>query len=129
MEVKGMDDAKIYGLCITRLKHQIEIARKAEQARGKDNHAFCQRILLESYMTAEMEEIIDILELYDIQEHTPKHLKQMLEDLAYTASLLTREDLSFGLTEKGHLGLYLELKGICAGLVEEDTYVPEEIFI
>ena len=129
MEVKGMDDAKIYGLCITRLKHQIEIARKAEQARGKDNGALCQRILLESYMTAEMDEVIDILELYDIEERTPEHLERMLDDLAYTASLLTREDLSFGLTEGGHLGLYLEFKGICSGPVEEDTCVPEEIFI
>lgn len=124
-----MDDTKIYGLCITRLKHQIETARKTGRAKGSGSHAPLPRILLESYMTAEVDEIIDILELYDINERTPEHLKRMLEDLAYTASLLTREDLSFGLTEKGHLGLFLGLKGLRTRWAEEDAnaYVPAEI--
>ncbi len=124
-----MDDAKIYGLCLTRLRQQIEIAKKADRAKGKGNDILMRKIVLESYMTAEMDEVVDILELYDIEERTPEHLKRMLANLAYTASLLTREDLSFGLTEEGHLGLYLELKNVYAGWTEQHARVPAEILM
>jgi hypothetical protein len=101
-----MDDAKIYGVCISRLKHQIENARlKADKRCPPFEH-----ILLESYLTGDVEEIIDILELYDVKPRDLENLMSVLEDLAYTLSVLTREPLSFGFTEEGHFGLYLILK-------------------
>jgi len=99
-----MKDAKIYGLCLERLKHQIGNARLRPSGALPRYPA---RVLLESYCTGDMEEIIDILELYDIELHTPRHLREKLEDLSYTASLLLRETLRFAYTDEGHLGLYL----------------------
>lgn len=102
-----MDDAKIYGMCISRLKHQIKNARLR---RGEGRSLSGNMVLLESYLTGDVEEIIDILELYDIEVHTLQNLMIALEDLSYTLSVLTRESLSFGFTEEGHLGIYLILK-------------------
>ena len=63
-----MDDAiKIYGLCLERLKHQIKNAGN----RVKAETYFCpDQVLLESYNTGERQDIIDILELYDLEERT-----------------------------------------------------------
>jgi len=103
-----MDDSvKIYGLCLERLRHQIKNARNrlaAETCNSPDH------VLLESYTTGEIEEIIDILELYDLEERTLDSLKDKLDDLAYTASVLIGADLTFGFTEEGHLGLYLSVR-------------------
>ncbi|MBI5741391.1 MAG: hypothetical protein HZA16_11835 [Nitrospirae bacterium] len=95
-------DVKIYGLCLERLKFQINIAK--QRTEGKE-HVLLE--LLESYNTRDMEDIIDILELYDIEERTFEALWSKLEELAYTVSVLTSETLIFDLTEEGHLGLYL----------------------
>lgn len=98
-----MDAAKIYGLCLERLKHQIRMARE----RREDDTRTC-RMLLEGYKTADLEEIVDILELYGL-ERTAAALAEQLEDLAYTASVLTREQLCFAYDGEGELCLYLDL--------------------
>ncbi|MGD0887360.1 MAG: hypothetical protein ABSA46_21155 [Thermodesulfovibrionales bacterium] len=103
-----MDDAiKIYGLCLERLKHQIKNAGN----RVKAETYFCpDQVLLESYNTGELQDIIDILELYDLEERTFDSLKVKLEDLAYTISVLINQTLTFGFNEDGHLGLYLSMR-------------------
>lgn len=99
------DAAKIYGLCLERLKFQIKNAKQRVNGNGDD------RVLLESYNTGNIDDIIDILELYDLEEKSYGAVKNKLDDLAYTVSVLTRESLLFGFTGKGHLGLFLLLKG------------------
>jgi hypothetical protein len=101
-----MDGVKIHGLCIERLKFQIGNAKKrlSESGLVSDEH-----VLLESYNTDDPEDIIDILELYDINERSFEAVREKLDELAYTVSILTRETLTFGVTERGHLGLYLAI--------------------
>ena len=101
------DAAKIYGLCLERLKYQITNAKKRINGNGKHADSF----LLESYNTGDVDDIIDILELYDVKERTPGEVRDKLEELAYTVSALTRETLLFDFTDEGHLGLYLSLNG------------------
>lgn len=98
-----MEAVKIYGLCLERLRHQIRLAK--ERAGNGSEEA-----LLESYRTGDIDEIIDILEIYDIGQRTQEALLEKLEDLAYTVSVLTMERISFGLTPEGHFGIYLALK-------------------
>jgi len=101
-----MEAAKIYGLCLERITHQI--IRAKQRINGGQQHN--GQILLESYNTGDIEDIIDILELYDIEARTQEGLKEKLEDLSYTVSALMREVLFFDYTEEGHMGLYLSLK-------------------
>lgn len=101
-----MLEAKIYGLCLERLKHQINNAKQ----KVKSEPFICKDcFLLECYNTGDLDDIIDILELYDIGERTFEGVMEKLNDLAYTVSALTRETLFFDLTREGHLGLYLAL--------------------
>jgi hypothetical protein len=99
-----MEEVKIYGLCLERLSYQIGMAKKKVNG---DSLLVQNRFLLESYNTADIDDIIDILELYDVEERTSNHVKEKLEELAYSVSLLLQEKLSFNLTHDGHLGLYL----------------------
>ncbi len=99
MTIEGV---KIYGLCLERLKHQIDIANKK---RGVSNN----RVVLESYNTGDIDEIIDILELYDIEHKTAEALKGKLDDLAYTASLLVKNTVGFDYDADGNLCLYLKI--------------------
>ncbi|HXX53304.1 MAG TPA: hypothetical protein VEI28_01895 [Thermodesulfovibrionales bacterium] len=101
-----MEAAKIYGLCLERLTHQVLCAKKRVLGESQSYGP----ILLESYGTGDLEDIIDLLELYDIEARTLKGLKEKLEDLAYTVSELMREVLFFNYTEEGHIGLYLSLR-------------------
>ncbi len=105
-----MEGVKIYGLCLERLRHQIDNAIR----RSEDGASVSQgRMLLESYNTGEIEEIIDILELYDVEDRIEEAVREKLEDLAYTVSELLRETVSFDYTIEGHLGLYLSMpKGV-----------------
>jgi hypothetical protein len=96
MTIEGV---KIYGLCIERLKHQIDIANK----RGISGN----RAVLECYNTGDIDEIIDILELYDIEHKTAESIKEKLDELAYTASLLVRNTVEFDYDDDGNLCLYL----------------------
>lgn len=104
-----MEDAKIYNVCLMRVSHQIV---KAKQRR-KDGLFFGSLITLESYNTGDMDDIIDILEIYDLEDRSPKGLSEKLDDLSYTVSVLVREKIFFDYDEKGNLGLCLELKGEC----------------
>ncbi len=101
-----MEGVKIYGLCLERLKHQINNAgKKMQNTKSRE-----ERFLLECYNTAEIDDIIDILELYDIEDRTREEVREKLEELAYTVSELLREPVLFDYTEEGHLGLYLALR-------------------
>lgn len=100
-----MDNAKIYGICLERLKYQIRLAKQRVKAGTGEGDP----ILLECYNTGGIEDIIDILELYDVEEKTYAQLREKLEELACSISELSREALMFDYTEKGHLGLYLSV--------------------
>lgn len=113
-----MLEAKIYGLCLERLRYQIKKAREKGSISGD--------YLLEGYNTGEIDEIIDILELYDLEERSYHGLMQKLDDLAYTVSLLTQENLFFDFTEEGHLGLYLSLNGKAK---EQETMNKAEVAV
>lgn len=113
-----MEGSKIYGLCLERLKYQIDNAR-LRFGGARSRHA--EPVLLESYNTGDREDIIDILELYDIEEHTQERLREKLEELSYTASILLRETLMFDYTDKGHLGLYLAIQKESDGFIEENV--------
>jgi hypothetical protein len=102
-----MDNVKIYGICLERLRHQIGLAKQRVQAGTGGGDP----IILECYNTGDIEDIVDILELYDVAEKTHWHLGEKLEELTCTISELSRETLIFEYTEKGHLGLFLSLKG------------------
>ncbi len=101
-----MEGVKIYGLCLERLRHQI---KNAKERTGGGIAAHQDPFLLECYNTGEPEDIIDILELYDVQDRTREEVNEKRDDLAYTVSELVRETLLFYYTEEGHLGLYLAL--------------------
>ncbi len=101
-----MIDAKIYGLCLERLRYQIQNAhRKVKETPLSARHP----VLLESYNTGMLDDIIDILELHDLEKRTFQNVLEKLDDLASTVSALTRESLAFDFTQEGHLGLYLTL--------------------
>lgn len=89
-----------------RVKFQITNAKQ----RLNSSFGSGGRQVLESYNTGDIEEIIDILEIYDLDDRTPEGLSQKLEDLAYTVSVLVREKIVFDYDLKGNLGLCLELK-------------------
>ncbi len=112
-----MLEAKIYGLCLERLRYQIKRARENSLRPG--------HVLLEGYNTGDIDDIIDILELYDLEERSYEGLMQKLDDLAYTVSLLTQEKLFFDFTEEGYLGLYLSLNG--AEPVKDVQEGPEDL--
>ena len=101
-----MDEAKIYNVCLQRVKFQITSAKQ----RLNGSIPAGGRIVLESYQTGEIDEIIDILELYDLEAHTREGLAEKLEDLAYTVSVLVKEKVAFDYDEKGDLGLCLTLR-------------------
>ncbi|MEW6410060.1 MAG: hypothetical protein AB1488_08105 [Nitrospirota bacterium] len=102
MDIK---DLKINGLCIGRLKHQISIARARIEREGLNGHG----IVLESYNTGDIDDIIDILELYDIEDRNHETLVEKLKELAEDASLFVDETLEFGFNDEGHLCLYFKL--------------------
>jgi hypothetical protein len=103
-----IENAKIYGLCIERLRHQIGLAkRKNGSAPGP--------VVLESYCTGDVDEIVDLLELYDMEDHTLEALHEKLGDLALTASMLTQEKLEFDFSEEGHLCLYFRPRQLEGG--------------
>ena len=103
----SMEGAKIYGLCLERLKYQISLAKQRAE---KENMPANKNMVLECYNTGSMEDIIDILELYDIEHKTFEAVNDKLDDLAYTVSVLTKETLKFDFSPDGNLCLSLVLK-------------------
>lgn len=96
-----MVDAKIYGLCLERLKHQIGNAKKRSNGSGAAS------VILESYNTSDIDDIIDILELYDLAERTQSALTEKLDELAFTASVMMRNEIVFAYDGDGNLGIFL----------------------
>ncbi len=109
-----MDTAKIYGLCLERLKYQI---RNAVNNNGKSRYKE-NTCMLENYCTGDIDEIIDILELYDIEERSISGILEKLDELAYTVSVLTREQLFFGFDSSGLLALFLRHREADASVSE-----------
>ncbi|MGD0283209.1 MAG: hypothetical protein ABSB95_12705 [Dissulfurispiraceae bacterium] len=102
-----METLSICGLCLERLKYQIRNAKKRTVNSGGQTRP--GKILLESYNTGDPDEIVDILEIYHVKDRTLDGVQETLDELAYSASVLTREALHFGLNEEGHFGLFLSL--------------------
>lgn len=94
---KSMRGVKIYGLYLERLKYQITNARRK---RGSEGSACPARVPLECYNTGKLEDILNILELYDVKDKTVSEVNEKLEDLAYTVSELVRETVLFDYTVK-----------------------------
>lgn len=92
-----MLDAKIYGLCLDRLKRQLSRARSLNQP----------RVQLESYCVTEIGDIVDVLELFDLEQQSQEALREKLDELALTISVLMDETLEFDRDESGELGLYV----------------------
>ena len=107
-----METQSICGLCLERLKYQIRNAKKRTQNSG--GQAGSGRILLESYNTGDPDEIVDILEIYHVKDRTLQGVQETLSELAYSASVLTREELQFDFNEEGHFGLFLSLDATVA---------------
>ncbi len=102
-----METLSICGLCLERLKYQIRNAKKRTVNSGGQT---CPgKILLESYNTGDPDEVVDILEIYHVKNRTFEGVQETLDELAYSASVLTREALHFGLNEEGHFGLFLSV--------------------
>ena len=67
-----MEDVKIYGLCLERLKYQIGLAKeKSNNGESLTN----ERYLMESYHTSDIDDIIDILELYDLERRVAEFVR------------------------------------------------------
>ena len=103
--LKGM---KIYGLCLERLAFQIKNADKRMSQTGE------RKVILESYGTSDVDEIIELLELEDLGERNKESLDKKLEDLASDASLFMRKVVNFEYEkETGDLVLYTSKKMRC----------------
>lgn len=100
----NLENFKLYGVCVERLKHQLSLARKRVGDRIVD------RVVLEGYQTGDIDEIIDILEFYDIEAKTPAALQSKLEELAHDVSLFIKETIEFGYDDNGNLCLYWRMK-------------------
>jgi hypothetical protein len=97
---------KVYGICLERVGQLIT---KAKERLNGNSHQ--EPVLLESYCTGNINDIVYILVLYDLKERTPEGLTKELEKIAFSLSHVVREQLSFGYTDEGHLGLYLTASG------------------
>lgn len=97
-----MKNSKIYGICLDRLSELIGKAKVRMNGSRQD-----RQVLLESYNTGNVNDIVYILDLYDLEEHTYTGLIKELEFVASSISEVMRETLTFGYCESGHLGLYL----------------------
>jgi|SRR5208283_1068684 len=102
-----METLSICGLCLERLKRQISNAKKRKVNSGGQTRP--GKVLLESYNTSDPDEIVDILEIYHAKDRTLEGVQETLAELAYSASVLTRESLQFDFNEEGHFGLFLSL--------------------
>jgi len=107
-----METLSICGLCLERLKHQINNAKKRTVNSGGQTRP--GKVLLESYNTGDPDEIVDILEIYHTKDRTLEGVQETLAELAYSASVLTRESLHFDFNEEGHFGLFLDLNAAVA---------------
>lgn len=114
-----MDNAKIYNVCLQRVKFQVGNAKQ----RLNNCIPHDRRMVLESYNTGDIEEIVDILELYDLDDRSLKGLTEKLQDLAYTVSILVKDTITFEYDARGNLGLYLTLKQEIGDVLSETQTV------
>jgi hypothetical protein len=94
------------------LKFQIDNAKK--RTTNNSGQTLTGKILLESYNTGDLDEIVDILEIYHVKDRTLEGVQETLDELAYSASVLSRESLQFGFNEEGHFALFLSLNPTAA---------------
>lgn len=104
-----MENAKVYNVCLERVKFQVGNARKRLNGGVPPGG----RLILESYNSGEFDDIVDILEIYDIKERTEECLREKLDDLAYTVSVLVNEKVCFDYNDGGDLCLYLLIADSC----------------
>lgn len=103
----NIEGIKIYGVCLERLEHQINVAGSRLK---KENIQDRERIELECYNTGDVDDIIDILELYDIKDKGLETLKEKLNEVAGDVSLFMGKTVEFGFSDNGYLSLYLRLE-------------------
>lgn len=108
-----MQRARIYGICLERLS--VLIGKAKARLTGEGHWA---RVILESYHTGDIDDIVYILELDDIEERTQRGLRKEIDYLTSTLSEASGEMLSFDYCEAGYLGLYLTV-GDGTACVEE----------
>jgi hypothetical protein len=113
-----MDEAKMYNVCLQRVKFQVVNAKQ----RLNEGLPAQGRYVLESYCSGDVEELIDTLEIYDIEDRSREGLNEKLDDLAYTVSLLVKEKVCFDYDEKGDLCLFV----IIGGRAGEPLYEAEK---
>ncbi len=100
MQFEGL---KLYGVCLERLQHQISQAlSRTNGARG--------RVVLESYMTSDPQEIIELLELFDIEHEDMESVMRKLKEIAEDVSMMVKRRVEFGFSDEGELCLYLVLE-------------------
>ena len=106
--MRKVEGAKVYGLCLERLEFQIKnaLARISKDSRLYNPD---KGFVLESYCTGDIDEIIDLLEIYDIPDTKRETVIEKLSEIAYSASLLLGETIKFNFCEEGFLCIYLIL--------------------
>ena len=104
--MRKVEGVKVYGLCLERLEYQIKNAFKTLEK----NPSLCDSekgYILESYYTSDMDEIVDLLEIYDVADEEKETIMEKLSEVAYSASLLVGEKLKFDFCSDGDLCIYL----------------------
>jgi len=107
--MRKVEGAKVYGLCLERLEFQIKnaLARiSKDSSLYKPDNGF----VLESYCTGDIDEIIDLLEIYDVPDRKRETVIGKLSEIAYSASILLGETVRFDFSDEGFLCIYLILK-------------------
>ena len=79
-------------------------------ARKRVGDRVADRVVLEGYQAGDIDEIIDLLEFYDIEEKTPGALQDKLEALAHDVSLFVKEIIEYGYDDNGNLCMYWRMK-------------------
>jgi DNA primase large subunit len=107
--MRKVEGAKVYGLCLDRLEFQI---KNALTRINKENSLYNPEkgFVLESYCTGDIDEIIDLLEIYDVTDRDRETIIGKLSEIAYSTSLLLGETIRFDFSEEGFLNLYFILK-------------------
>ena len=104
---RDVEGAKIYGVCLERLEFQV---KNALERLKKDPALYDKQkgLAIESYNTDDMDEIVDLLEIYDVPDRKRETILKKLDEVACSASLLVGETVEFGFCEAGFLCLYLK---------------------
>ncbi len=104
--MRKVEGVKVYGLCLERLEYQIKNAFITIEQTPELCHPE-KGYLLESYNTSDMDDIVDLLEIYDVVDEEKETIMEKLSEVAYNASLLVGEKLKFDFCQDGDLCIYL----------------------